>query len=416
MIRSGMAHLPLHNGKAPRWLFKRMTKMAGLIVSAIEEEHGSREFLRRISEPYFFQAFGCAIGFDWHSSGLTTTVCGAIKEGTKGKDVKGKEAGKTGAVGIQVCGGKGKASKETLTEIGLNKLELADEDIQNLKYSSKMSAKVDNCLLQDGYALYHHCLFFDEHANWAVVQQGMSDNGYARRYHWIGDTQIGNTQIGDTLQSFISDPRTAACGIAHDNVLDMSSSGSRDVQKSSVDLVNDNPKKLRKYFSRGQTCLQEFEEFTAGFSNFSMPRKHWINPTDLPQMTQIPRSSQMLKSPQMTQMPEKCWHALEHAYELQPQSYEQLVALQGIGGKTVRALALVSELIYGAEASWHDPVKYSFAVGGKDGTPYPVDRKAYDEAITFVGTALESAEAHTDADAKCKKEALKKLAKLNITY
>ncbi|MCD6522598.1 MAG: DUF763 domain-containing protein [Candidatus Diapherotrites archaeon] len=337
-MKTGIANLPLHTGKAPRWLFERMVRLSGAISKAIVYEFGTKELLKRFADPFWFQAFSCVLGFDWHSSGTTTTTCGALKVALKNQDI-----------GFFVCGGKGRTSRKTLVEIDAS--GLPSKNIEKLKYASRLAAKVDNSCVQDNYMLYHHCFFFDENGNWAVVQQGMNEN-MARRYHWISDN----------VKHFVEPNQKIACDIIHENVLDLTAKDSREVRKTSVDIVNDNPLHLKKYFS-GQMTLTNFEQL-------NMPTHHPVLSMDISK---------------------RGWDTLKKAYEFQPKNYEELVSLRGIGPKTLRALALISELIYGEKASWRDPVKYSFAHGGKDGFPYPVDRKTYDKSIAILEAGVEGA-------------------------
>src|SRR5436190_2781494 len=194
-MRSGTAHLPLHTGRAPAWLFGRMVRLAREITANIVQEYGSEEMLRRLSDPHWFQAFGCVLGFDWHSSGVTTTVCGALKEGLKGTEKD---------LGVYVGGGKGAVSRRTPGEI-VTHCDRISLDPRPLVYASRMSAKVDSAAVQDGYQLYHHAFFFTPSGAWSVVQQGMNDaNGMARRYHWLASR----------LESFVNEPHAAICADA----------------------------------------------------------------------------------------------------------------------------------------------------------------------------------------------------------
>ncbi len=326
-MKTGVADLPLHYGRCPRWLFGRMKKLGKAVTEIIVYEFGKDEFLKRISDPFFFQSFACVLGFDWHSSGVTTTVTGALKEGLK-----------YGELGIVILGGKGKASRKTPQEI--EKLEnifsLSSSKIEKLKNASKLSAKVDNSALQDGFQLYHHSFFVSEDGKWSVIQQGMNPEiHYARRYHWLSEK----------VKSFVVEPHLAICCDTKGKALNMIAKESEECRKSSVDLIKDNPNNLKKYLL--------------------LDRKHEI---DL-----------------------KNFRGLNNAYEFQPKNYEQLILVKGMGPKSIRALALLSKLIYGKEPSWKDPVKFSFAHGGKDGYPYPVNRKTYDESIVILKTAVENA-------------------------
>lgn len=332
MQKTGTIDLPLHPGKCPPWLFFRMRELAREISLAIVEDYGTKELVYRLSNPMFFQALGCALGFDWHSSGLTTTVGAALKEGVPLD------------CGVAFCGGKGKTSLQTPKEITerAEYFSLSEKKTEFLLKATRLSAKVDSACIQDGYTLYHHLFVFDEDGNWAVIQQGFNDStGYARRYHWLNS------------QEFVDCPNEVVAGVKQSAVLNLVSEKSRDVRKASVDIINDNPSHLRSEFSSQQTL----------FSHHVLPRRHEILACDL----------------------DECdWKNLHALYEIQPRDYEELVSLRGVGGKTLRALALLSKLVYGKEADWEDPVKYSFAHGGKDGFPYPVDKKNYDNSIEFL--------------------------------
>jgi hypothetical protein len=350
MKRAGLAELPLHPGRCPPWLFAEMKRLGGAIVKLIVQEHGKREFLRRISDPFFFQALGCTLGFDWHSSGLTTTVCGALKEAIVPHEF-----------GIAVYGGKGRASRRTQDELQdvAEVFSLSTHRVESLKYASKMAAKVDSSCVQDGYQLYHHTFIVSEDGEWAVVQQGMQGR-LARRYHWLSDN----------VASFVEEPHS---GIASDclgqSVLDMTAHESEESRKASLGLVRDSPDSLSSLI-RGaeQTSIDQYLFGREGALMLIMPTQHSI-----------------------TRLSETTVEALRRAYEFQPESYEELVSLQGIGPKAIRALALVSELIYGKAPSWKDPARYSFAHGGKDGIPYPVDRRTYHKTIEIIENATQKA-------------------------
>ncbi len=344
-MRTGAVNLPLHTGKAPRWLFERMVKLAGAITEVIIYEYSRDEFLRRISDPYWFQAFSCVLGFDWHSSGTTTTTCGALKMALSPQ-----------MHGIAVTGGKGAVSRKAPAEIEKigEIFSLSSDKVRRLKYSSRMAAKVDTSCIQDGYELYHHCFFFTEKGEWAVVQQGMN-NEYARRYHWLSDSS----------ESFIEPRDGICCDRKEESVLDMTAHDSESARKVSLDLIRDDPMHLKKYFkSSSQKMLFDFEE------GFGLPPHHTVLDIDIS---------------------ERGMEVLKKAYELQPRNYEELISLGGMGQKKIMALALISDLVYGNAPSWRDPVKYSFTHGGKDGYPYPVDREVYDNSVQMLHDSLESA-------------------------
>ncbi|MEM2282137.1 MAG: DUF763 domain-containing protein [Candidatus Hadarchaeales archaeon] len=363
-MRRGLAELPLHGGKCPPWLFGRMKRLGGAITKVIVDQFGRKEFLRRMADPFFFQSLGCALGYDWHSSGLTTVTLGALKEGIDP------------SLGIAVCGGKGKVSKRTPEEIekAAELFSLSEQKMEKLKYASRMAAKVDNACLQDGYQLYHHCFILSEDGEWVVVQQGMHEC-WARRYHWISEG----------LESFVEEPHSGIAGERREEVvLDMTARASEGAREKSLELVREDPRNLRSYAREaGQKTLDEYLKRNPQVK-LIMPAAHGIE-----------------------RLTEQTMAALQKAHELNPKDYEELIAIRGVGPKTVRALALLSDLIFGKPPSWRDPVKYSFTVGGKDGVPFPVDKRHYDEVIEFLQLTIE--EAATDREEKL--HALKRLAR-----
>jgi len=337
--RTGIANLPLHYGKAPRWLFDRMTKLSREITIAIATEFGPEEMLHRLSDPFWFQAFGCVLGYDWHSSGVTTTVCGALKEGIKGLETD---------LGIFVAGGKGKTSRKTPSEIeGVG--HLLKSDSSSLVYASRMAAKVDNSALQDGYQLYHHTFLFTKNGSWSVVQQGMNEgNRYARRYHWLGEK----------VTDFVCEPHSAICSQARGEALNLVAAESDPARETITRIAKEEkPEKLVSQLKRLKTL--------------DLPSRHHLSLVDI--------------------HPDRLHKTLLISYEHQPENFENLLSLEGVGPKTLRALGLISELIYDVPISLRDPALYSFAHGGKDGHPYPVDRKTYDRSIEILHQALERA-------------------------
>lgn len=372
MARHGTATLPLHGGAAPSWLFERMVDLAGAISAVIVDSYGPEELLRRLADPYWFQAFGCVLGFDWHSSGLTTTTMGALKEALD-----------PDRHGLTVAGGKGSTSRRTPAELDANPLGLSGGRTAELVRTSRLSAKVDNACLQDTYSLYHHTMIVAESGRWAVVQQGMND-AHARRYHWLDDD----------LDDFVSAPHSAICSQAPStSVLDLTADPSAEARAVSVDLVRDDPGRLRRYLLPGQRSLTDFDDPSAGVDGprvpeLSMPDRHVLSRSDVT---------------------ERALEQLDVAYELQPSDYEELVSLSGIGPASVRALALIAELVHDAESSREDPAKYAFAHGGKDGTPRPVNPTQYDRSIEFLEEMVEGAE----SDRETKQRALNRLAALD---
>ena len=334
--RTGIANLPLHHGRAPRWLFDRMIKLAREITIAIVSDYGSEEMLRRLSHPHWFQAFGCVLGFDWHSSGVTTTLCGAVKEGIKGLERD---------LGLFVAGGKGAASRKTPSELESWGDRLSLNPVP-LVYASRMSAKVDNSAVQDGYQIYHHSFFFTPRGSWSVVQQGMNEgNGYARRYHWL------STGVTD----FVNEPHAAIATQKTGQTLNLVAAES-DISRTTISqiAVTEKPEALLADLKKLKTL--------------TLPRRHPVGLDDV--------------------HPESLGRIFLDVYQRQPQTFERLLGLQGVGAKTLRALSLVAELVHGVAPSYSDPARYSFAHGGKDGIPYPVDRKTYDQSIALLSKAI----------------------------
>ena len=334
--RTGVVYLPLHDGSAPRWLYRRMVRLAGAISKMVIEERGRRGFLERVSDPLWFHALGCVLGFDWNSSGLTTVTAAALRDALSGLDE-----------GVLAAGGKGAAAR-ALDELrrGSEALGLTVGREEELERASRLAAKVDSAAVQDGYQLYHHMIFFSEDGDWAVVQQGMSERtGLARRYHWFSGS----------LRSFVDEPHRGIIGWRSEGpVLNMVARESEGARRASVDAAGDREVlgAIRR-LSSGDRSLDEF----------------------LGQGTRAPEVYALGSDLDVD------WRTLERLYEVRPRNYEELLLVRGVGAKVVRALALVSDLIYGERASWRDPVKFAFAHGGKDGVPFPVDRDLYDRTI-----------------------------------
>ncbi len=346
MYRTGVANLPLHGGKAPSWLTVRMRKLAKEIADIMIDEQGAAKFIQRLSDPYWFQALGCVLAYDWHSSGVTTVVTGILKNALSPEEH-----------GIAVCGGKGKTSKKTPSDIAIagEKFRFSEETIQELTYNSKMSAKIDNAAIQAGYQLYHHAFVITEDEKWAVIQQGMNEEDRsARRYHWLSDN----------VADFVVEPHNAIVGnTKRESALNMVAKDSEAARKASVDLAKEPTHKLMNLIQStakplNQSSLQD-----------------WLPKTDDPWRQTL----STLNMPRNIN-----WDTLSRVYEFQPSNYEELLSVKGVGPATVRGLALVAELVYGEKPSWEDPVKFSFAYGGKDGVPYPVDRRAMDESIQIL--------------------------------
>jgi len=357
MISRGIATFTLDEGKCPKWLFDRMVSLSKRIIYAIIAEEGPEVFIKRISDPVWFQSLGTVLAFDWNASGLTTILTAALKEAIRGSEKD---------LGIFICGGKGKTSLKTPQEIinWAEKISLPEKLAENLVYNSKMAAKVDNSLIQDGFSIYHHVFFFSKSGSWTVVQQGMNiQNQSARRYHWYSQN----------IKDLIEEPHS---GIATPQkipfVLDMTNKRSKENREISRQLV--------------------FQSFNSLMKDINLLRKHY---TPVSKMISFGGGSYQLTLLNLENK-EFYWHpVLKEDFSKsrylekilwglcsqKPESYEKLLATPGVGPKTIRALALVAEVIYGAKPSYEDPARYSFAHGGKDATPYPVDRLTYDQTI-----------------------------------
>ncbi|MCK4329868.1 DUF763 domain-containing protein [candidate division WOR-3 bacterium] len=351
-MKTGTINLPLHGGKAPAWLFKKMKKLARCITICIVEEEGTKGFLNKISSPLWFQSLGCILGFDWHSSGLTTVACAALKEGIKEEERK---------LGLFVAGGKGAHSRKTPVEIK-EKASLINTQFEQLVYASRMSAKVDSSAVQDGYQIYQHMFFFTHDGNWAVIQQGMNPvNRYARRYHWLS---------GDI--DFVCEPHSGIISPTfEDKILNLVSKKSGDARTKISELAKEHPDKTEREL-------------------LTLPERHPILTSDI--------------------NPKKLHKIFIQAYERAPQNFEELLAIRGVGPKTLRALALLSELLYGTAPDFTDPARFSYAHGGKDGYPYPVDREGYEKTISILERAIKSAKLGRNEELST----LKKLYKFSI--
>lgn len=364
-MRRGVATFTLDYGKCPPWLWERMVRLGREMTRVLIEEFGPDEFIKRISDPVWFQSLGTVLAFDWNASGLTTILTAALKESIRGREQE---------FGLYIAGGKGKTSRKTPEEI-LSWGEKANLDrklAENLVYNSKMSAKVDSALVQDGYQIYHHTMFFSKNGAWSVVQQGMNtDSGTARRYHWSSDS----------AKDLIVEPHAAIASqkLPQKIDLNMTAASGDENRHLAVELVNSSfltvmkdIQILRKHFSNLSQMVaftKDQEEFVAA----KLARKEFSRH---PVMYEDFSKSKYLEK------------VLQRLVDIQPDTYEKLLYTEGVGPKTIRALALVGEVIYGAEASRTDPARYSFAHGGKDATPYPVDRTTYDQTIEILKQAV----------------------------
>jgi len=393
MIQRGVASFGLDYGHCPPWLFMRMVKLGREMVEVLVAEYGPDEFVRRIADPVWFQSLGTVLAFDWNASGLTTILTAALKEAIRGQEKD---------LGIFICGGKGKTSRKTPDEIHEwgERLALPERQADNLVYNSKMSAKVDSALVQDGFQLYHHSFFFslkrkpaekDSIGAWAVVQQGMNlEKGSARRYHWFSED----------VKDLISEPHSGISSqVVLKKVLDMTSRRSEKTRDVSTELAQagyaplmKDINLLRKYSSP----LSQMAKMEDGAGQ---------------QLTLLNLETREFKSHPViyddfskSKYLEK---VLATVADQKPKTYEALVAMKGVGPKTVRALALVGEVIYGAAPSYEDPARYSFAHGGKDATPYPVDRATYDQTIAMLAGAVRKTRLSPDEKEKATARLLK---------
>lgn len=352
MKRSGTADLKLMGGSIPPWLFERMVKLSLPMVQSIILLYGQKEFLRKLSDPFWFQSFGAVIGMDWNSSGVTTAVMSALKKSLNPHAAE---------LGIYICGGKGKESLQTPQEL-LNIAEKTGLNGDELAKCSRLSAKVDNTAVQDGFQVYLHSFILSAEGDWSVIQQGMNtDTAQARRYHWNSAS----------LHSFVEEPHTAICGENQGEILNLTDKQALPAQKAMLAIAQEHPDKI----------LQEIPHMK------------------LPDYCDIKSKDVDLK---------RLGSILWLAQESQTQSFEDLLLLNGLGPRTLQSLALVSEVIHGTPSRFSDPARYAFAHGGKSGRPFPVPIRVYDETIETLTNAVEKAKLG-DTD---KQEAIKKISLL----
>lgn len=374
-MRRGVATFTLDYGKCPRWLFDRMVLLGREIIAILIEEYGPEEFVRRIADPVWFQSLGTVLAFDWNASGLTTILTAALKEAIKSREEE---------FGIFICGGKGKTSLKTPDEIKKwsEKINIDEEKSNALVYNSKMSAKVDSSLVQDGYQIYHHAFFFTKKGVWAVVQQGMNANNLtARRYHWFSEN----------IKDLVCEPHSGIITQKKLKALNMSSKDSSNSREISAQLANNNFISLMndiKILRKHSSSLNQMVSMESGNDTLTL-----LNLENTEFKTHPVINEDFSKSKYLEKI-------LNYVTEVKPKNYEEFLSLKGVGPKTVRALALVGEIIYGAAPSYEDPARYSFAHGGKDHTPYPIDRKTYDNTIDTLAKAVNKS--HIDTSEKTK--------------
>ena len=335
MTRSGAADLPLHGGHVPAWLAMRMQRLGTAIVESILLHYGSAEFLSRFSDPFWFQALGAVMGMDWHSSGITTSVLSALK---RGLNPRSKE------LGIYLCGGRDRQSRRTPSEL----LEIGDRtglDAAALVRTSRLAAKIDNNAVADGFQLYLHSFVVTREGDWAIVQQGMNDaTGLARRYHWHSAS----------VRDFVSEPHTGIVGRNEGTILNLVDRRARPAQDAMLAIASQSP-----------------ENTIAQVRKLAMPRYHEVRSEDI----DLRRLGAVLAV----------------SYERQLRDFASLLLTENLGPRTLQTLALVAEVIHGAPSRFEDPARFSFALGGKDGHPFPVPLKSYDESLRFLRTAVDRA-------------------------
>ena len=351
--RAGSADLPLHGGQVPRWLADRMTQLGAVVSQAIVHEYGRDELLRRLANPFWFQSFGAVMGMDWHSSGITTSVIGALKRGLTPLRTE---------LGIHVCGGRGKHSRQTpqeLVDIG----QRTGFDGAALAQASRLVAKVDSAAVQDGFDLYLHGFIVTDDGKWTVVQQGMNGGRkQARRYHWLSEG----------LTSFVDDPHAAIDGAAQGTIVNLADRRAEKSRTAQLDLLSSQgPDRIARELQRIEGRPAPLEPAQALLPHLIMPAHHDVRAGDV--------------------ITRRLHGNLAAAADRGPKDFPDLLLTPGVGARTVRALAMVAEVMHGAPYRFSDPARFSFAHGGKDRHPYPVPLKVYDETINILKSAVQKA-------------------------
>jgi hypothetical protein len=353
--RAGSADLPLHGGRVPKWLGERMTRLGAVITEAIVLEYGRDELLRRLAHPFWFQSFGAVMGMDWHSSGITTSVIGALKRGLTPL---------SGELGIHVCGGRGNHSRQTPHEL----LAIGDRvglDGAALAKASRLVAKVDSAAVQDGFDLYLHGFIVTDDGHWVVVQQGMNgDRRQARRYHWLSEG----------LQSFVDEPHAAIDGVEQGVIVNLTDRRAGASRQRQLDILAElGPDGIEQHLAKleGGRVESPGPEAQPMLPHLVMPGHHEVRPEDI--------------------VTRRLHGNLAAAAECGPQDFSELLLVPGVGARTVRALAQVAEVVHGAPYRFSDPARFSIAHGGKDRHPYPVPLKVYDRTIGVLKSAVQKA-------------------------
>ena len=350
MKRSGVADLPLHGGRVPPWLAERMTKLGTAITEAIIYDYGTSAFLSRLSDPFWFQAFGSVMGMDWHSSGITTSVMGALKRGL---------ASRADELGLYICGGRGRFSRNTPTELR-SLAERCGFDGEALVRTSRLTARIDNNAIADGFQIYLHSFVVTAKGEWTVVQQGLNDrSGMARRYHWHSAA----------VKDFVAEPHTGIVGEHQGTIMNLVDAQAGAVQGAMLEVARENPDKT-----------------LSAARHLSMPAHHEVRAqnVDLKRLGAV----------------------LAIAYERDLHDFAELLLLEKLGPRTLQSLALVAEVVHGAPSRFNDPARFSFALGGKDRHPFPVPLKTYDESLNFLRKALDTVRTGNGSDRVSGKEKL----------
>ena len=341
MKRSGIADLPLHGGRVPPWLAERMTRLGTAITDTVVHHYGTSAFLTRLSDPFWFQALGAVMGMDWHSSGITTSVMGALKRGL---------APRAHELGLYICGGRGRFSRNTPNELRT----LADRcgfDGEALVRTSRLTARIDNNAIDDGFQIYLHSFVVSADGEWAVVQQGLNDaSGMARRYHWHSAS----------VRDVVAEPHAAIVGENQGTIMNLVDAKADRAQAALLEIANERPEKT-----------------ISAARHLRLPAHHEVRSknVDLKRLGAV----------------------LAVAYERGLHDFAELLLLEKLGPRTLQSLALVAEVIHGAPSRFNDPARFSFAHGGKDGHPFPVPLKTYDESLNFLRHSLDAAKlGHTE--------------------
>ncbi|TMA93538.1 MAG: DUF763 domain-containing protein [Deltaproteobacteria bacterium] len=335
MKRSGVADLPLHGGRVPQWLAERMTKLGTAITEAIVQDYGASVFLSRLSDPFWFQALGTVMGMDWHSSGITTSVMGALKRGL---------APRADELGIYICGGRGRFSRNTPQELR-SIAERRGFDGEALVHTSRLTARVDNNAIADGFQIYLHSFVVSSNGEWAVVQQGLNDrSGMARRYHWHSAS----------VRDFVAEPHTGIVGENQGTIMNLVDAHAQPAQTALLDIAHEKP----------ETTLRAARYLR-------MPDHHEVRAENID-----------LK---------RLGAVLAVAYERDLHQFAELLLLENLGPRTLQSLALIAEVVHGAPSHFSDPARFSFAHGGKDRHPFPIPLKTYDETLNCLRTSLDKA-------------------------